>query len=161
VIQDFPDDEGFGVAPGLVVVAAEGHQFIEDNIAGFHVDDVELCPLYERAHLVEARDQQIAGACRLRLVKQLSGFDVADRTGAWRTIEDGASNFSARHQIGAQRSFEFAQAPDMVGALVDDFARGVDILDFRDCEDGRLGLRPTLRDRTGATDGCDGQSNRH
>ena len=60
-----------------------------------------------------------------------------------------ASHLSARRQIGAQRRFEFAQASEMVGALIDDLARGIDILDFRDREDGHLALRPALPDRTG------------
>ena len=41
----------------------------------------------------------------------------------------------------------------MVGALIHDLARGVDILDFGDREDGRLRLRPALRNRTGAESG--------
>src|ERR1700732_4875589 len=58
MIQDFADDEGFRVAPGLVVVAAESDKTIEHDVARFHIDDIELGPMHERAHLVKAADQQ-------------------------------------------------------------------------------------------------------
>ena len=122
----------FGVAPGLVVVAAEGDEAIEDDVSRFHVDNVEFRPLHQRAHLVKAADQEIAGAGRLRLAEQLIRVDVANRTGVRRAIECDVSHLSARRQIGAQRRFEFAQASEMIGALIDDLARGVDILDFGD-----------------------------
>src|SRR5579863_907442 len=51
MIQDLPDDEGFRMAPGLVIVAAEGDETIEDDIAGLHLNNVEFCPLHERAEL--------------------------------------------------------------------------------------------------------------
>ena len=54
MIQDLPDDEGFGVAPCLVIVAAEGDEPIENDIAGFHINNIEFCPLHERAKLVNA-----------------------------------------------------------------------------------------------------------
>src|SRR5882724_2547429 len=153
MIQDLADDEGFRVAPGLVVVAAEGDETIEDDIARFDIDKINLCPLNERAHLVKAADQEIFGAGRLRLGEQLIRFDIADRTGVGRAIERDVSYLSARHEIGAQRSFEFAQAPEMLGALIDDLARGIDILDFGDRENGYLALRPALPHRTGAENG--------
>ena len=71
VVEDFPDNEGFRVAPGLVVVAAESDETIEDDIAGLHIDNVEFCPLHERAELMKAADQEISGAGGLRLVEQL------------------------------------------------------------------------------------------
>ncbi len=88
VIQDFPDNEGFRMAPGLIVVAAEGDEAIEYDIAGFHLNNVEFRPLHQRAELVKAADQEIGGVGRLRLVEQLIRIDVANRTGIWRTIED-------------------------------------------------------------------------
>ena len=101
MIEDFPDDEGFRVGPGLVVVAPEGDKTVENDVAGFHIDDVNFRPLHQRADLVKAADQEIAGAGRLRLVKQLICIDVANRTGVWRTLEGGVSHLSARRQIGA------------------------------------------------------------
>ena len=50
----------FRVAPGLVVVAAEGDETIEHDFPRLHVDDVEFRPLHQRAHLVKAADQEIA-----------------------------------------------------------------------------------------------------
>ncbi len=41
----------------------------------------------------------------------------------------------------------------MVGALIDNLARRVAILDFRDRKDGRLALRLNLPNRTGAANG--------
>ena len=151
VIQDLPDDERFRVAPGLVVVAAEGNETIENDIPRLYIDNVEFCPLHQRAELVEAADQQIAGAGRLSLVEQLTGFDIANRTGVRRTIQGDVLHFSARRQIGAQRGFEFAQAPEVVDALIDDLAGGVDILDFGDRNDGRFALRESWPARTDAT----------
>jgi hypothetical protein len=100
--------------------------------------------------LVKAADQEIGGAGRLRLSEQLIELDVANRTGARRTIEGGVSDLSARRQIGAQRGLEFAQTPEMIGALIDDLARSIDVLDFRDGKHRRLALRPALPSRTGA-----------
>src|ERR1700735_3839483 len=88
MIQDFPDDEGTRMAPCLVIVAAEGDETIEHDIAGVHIDNVEFCPLHQRAELMKAADQEIAGTRRLRLAEQLIELDVANRTGAWRAIED-------------------------------------------------------------------------
>ena len=116
MVQDFPDNEGFRMAPGLVVVAAEGNEAIEDDIAGLHINNVEFGPLHQRAELMKAADQVIGGAGRLRLVEQLIRIDVANRTGVRRTIKGGISHLSARRQIGAQRSLEFAQPPEMIGA---------------------------------------------
>ena len=149
MIQDFPNDEGFRVAPGLVVVAAEGDEAIENDVARFHLDKVEFCPLHECTHLVKAADQEIAGAGRLRLAEQLIYVDVADRTGVWRAIKVEVPYLSARRQIGAQRRFEFAQASEMVGALIGHLAGSIDILDFGDRDDGRLALRPALPNRIG------------
>ena len=132
MIEDFPDDERFRVAPGLVVVAAERDETIEDDIAGPHIDNVEFRPLHQRAEFMKAADQEISGAGGLRLVEQLAWIDVANRTGIWRTIKGGVFDFSACRQIGAQRGLEFAQAPEMIGALIDDLARSIDILDFGD-----------------------------
>jgi hypothetical protein len=87
MIQDLPDDEGFGVAPGLIIVASEGNETIENDVSRFHIDNVEFCPLHERAELVKTADQQIGSVGRLRLAEQLIGIDVANRTGVWRTIE--------------------------------------------------------------------------
>src|ERR1019366_7667287 len=112
VIEDFPDDEGFRMAPDLVVVAAEGDETIEDDIAGFHLNDVDFCPLHQRADLMKAANQEISGAGRLRLVEQLICTNVANRTGIWRTIKGAVSHLAARRQIGTQRGFEFAQAPE-------------------------------------------------
>jgi hypothetical protein len=98
MIQDFPDDEGFRVQPGLVVVAAEGDETIEHDIPRLRLDKVDFCPLHERAHLVKAADQQIFGAGRLRLAEQLIRGDVANRTGIWWTIEDDVSYLSARRR---------------------------------------------------------------
>jgi hypothetical protein len=78
MIQNFTKDEGFCVAPGLVVVAAEGNEAIENDAPRFHVDDIEFCPLYERAELVKAANQKIGGTDRLRLAEQLIRIDVAD-----------------------------------------------------------------------------------
>ena len=77
VIQDFLDDEGFRVAPGPIVVAAKGDRTIENDVARFHVDTVEFCPLHERAQLMKAADQEIGGAGRLRLSEQLIRIDFA------------------------------------------------------------------------------------
>ena len=41
----------------------------------------------------------------------------------------------------------------MIGALIDHLARGIDILDFGDCQHRRLALRPALPNRTGAENG--------
>src|SRR6185437_3696655 len=87
MIEDFPDHESFRVAPSLVVVTAERNETIENDVARLDVDNVELGPLHERADLVKAADQKIAGASRLSLVEQLICIDVADRTGIWRTIK--------------------------------------------------------------------------
>src|SRR5450759_5258178 len=103
VIEDFPDDEGFRMAPGLVVVAAEGDETIEDDIAGFHLHNVDFCPLHQRADLMKAANQEISGAGRLRLVDQLICINVANRTGIWRTIKGAVSHLAARRQIGTQR----------------------------------------------------------
>src|ERR1700722_6236347 len=96
VIENLPDDEGFRVAPGLVVVAAEGDETIEDDIPRLYIDDVEFCPLHERAQLVKAADQEIGGASRLRLAEQLICIDIADRTGVWRAIERDVLYLAAR-----------------------------------------------------------------
>ena len=150
MIQDFPDDEGFRMAPGLVVVASKGHQAIERDIAGLHIDNVEFRPLHQRADLVEAADQEIAGARRLRLFEQSIDLDVADRTGAWRTIEGGIPDLAARRQIATQRGLEFAQTPEMIGALIDHLTRGVDVLNFGDGQHRRLALRPAWPNRADA-----------
>src|ERR1700722_5904180 len=96
MIQDFAHDERFRVAPGLVVVAAEGEETIEHDIAGLDLNKVEFCPLHQRADLVKAADQEIAGAGRLRLVEQLIRFDVANRTGVWRAIKSDVPPLSVR-----------------------------------------------------------------
>src|SRR6185437_8092427 len=106
MIQDLLDDEGFRVAPGLVVVAAEGDETVENHVAGFDVDDVEFRPLHQRADLVKACDQEIAGAGRFGLVEQSFYLDVANRTGVRRTVEGSVSHLAARRQIGTQRGFE-------------------------------------------------------
>ncbi len=49
----------------------------------------------------------------------------------------------------------------MVGALIDDLARGVDIVDFGDRQHRRLALRPALPNRTGAENGGGDQSEAH
>ena len=161
MVQDLADNEGFRVAPGLVVVAAKSDETIENDIPGFHIDNVEFCPLHKRAELVKAADQEIAGAGRLRLVEQLTWIDVANRTGVWWTVKGDVSNLSARYQIGEQRGFEFAQASEMVGALIDDLARGVAILDFGDRQHGRLALRPALPNRIGAENNGGKQGKAH
>jgi hypothetical protein len=96
MIQNFPDDEGFRVAPGRIVVTAESDETIENDLAGFHIDNVEFCPLHERAELVKAADQEIGGAGRLRLVEQPIRVDVANRTGVRRAIKGDVSHLSAR-----------------------------------------------------------------
>jgi hypothetical protein len=107
---------------------------------------------------VKAADQEIFGAGRLRLVEQLIGDDIANRTGVWRTIESDVPYLSARRQIGAQCGFEFAQASEMIGALIEHFAGRVDILDFGDRDDGRLALRLTLPNGAGVDNGGGNQS---
>jgi hypothetical protein len=91
------------------------------------------------------------------LAGQLRGIDVADRTGVWRTVKDDAAHPSARHEIGTQRSFEFAQAPHMVGALIYNLARRVDVLDFGDREHKRVALRMALPEGPGADNDGGGQ----
>ena len=146
------------MAPGLVVVAAEGNEAIEDDVAGLHINNVEFGPLHQRAELMKAADQEIGGAGRLRLVELLIRIDVANRTGARRAIENAVPNLSARRQIGAQRRLEFAQPPEMIGALIDHLARGIDILDFGNGQHRRLALRPAWPNRTGVQGSGDKQA---
>src|SRR5450755_3132998 len=54
MIQDLPDDEGFGVVPGRVVVTAEGDETIENDLPRFDIDNVDFRPLHQRAELVKA-----------------------------------------------------------------------------------------------------------
>src|SRR6266849_3113754 len=56
--RDLADDKNFGAAPGLVGVAAKGEQPVEQDALGLWVDRLDLRPLHQRAHLVNAADQQ-------------------------------------------------------------------------------------------------------
>src|SRR5216683_93394 len=56
--RDLVDDKNFGAAPGVIGVAAKGEQPVEQDALGLWVDRLDLRPLHQRAHLVDAADQQ-------------------------------------------------------------------------------------------------------
>src|SRR6266702_947939 len=55
---DFARYEGFGALPCLIAVAAKGEELVEDDAIGIDVDGRNLRPLDQRAHLVDAADDQ-------------------------------------------------------------------------------------------------------
>ncbi len=151
--DDLVRDEGFGPAPGVIGVAAKGEELDEHHPPGAGVDGLDLRVLHQRAHLVDAANQQDVRA----------GFagcshKIADRHAGKRARTGGASRrddpeAAALREIALEGAHEGFQPRFMLPALIALLARGVDIVevDHRDPGDLRgvctgFGVRGSRRE---------------
>src|SRR6266851_4806088 len=85
--RDLADDKNFGAAPGVIGVAAKGEQPVEQDALRLWVDRLDLRPLHQRAHLVDAADQQ-----DVRASFTGRSHEAADRRAGHRKIASTATS---------------------------------------------------------------------